>query len=271
MAVAVGSVKGAPATWFSEDGVAWSRSAGAKDGPQQGELRTVLATPSGFVAAGSDERDRLAPRAIVWTSTDGRSWKRVPDAPAFAGARIEGLTTGSGGVVAVGTAYQGADPVGAASWRAGVGASWQRSADPDLRGGRMHAVSASAERLVAVGTDVAGHRAMAWSSDDGLDWSVAPDAPSLDNYGLQIEMRDVAHFDDRDVAVGHLVLGTQYPTGLVWQSKDGSSWERVPNAPVLEQVKFAGVIGDSDRAIAVGDWGGPDAVVPTILVSPWPS
>jgi hypothetical protein len=132
----------------------------------------------------------------------------------------------------------------------------------------MHAVSASSKGFVAIGTDLAGHRAMVWSSPDGLAWKVGPDAASLDNYGLQIEMRDVVRLPDRDIAVGHLVFGTQYPTGVVWQSTDGTTWDRVPNAPVLEQVKFAAVIGGADWAVAVGDWGGPDAVVPTILLSP---
>jgi hypothetical protein len=132
----------------------------------------------------------------------------------------------------------------------------------------MHAVAASDAGFVAVGTDVAGHRAVTWSSQDGLDWTAAPDATSLDNYGLQIEMRDVVRLDDRDIAVGHLVFGTQYPTGLVWQSTDGRTWTRAPNAPVLEQVKFAAVIAGAGSLIAVGDWGAPDAVVPTILLSP---
>jgi len=270
IAVAVGVVKGAPATWYSGDGVRWSRSEPARDAPDHGELRAVIATPDGFVAAGSDERDRLAPRAIFWTSADGRTWERVADAPAFADARVEGLARLGGSVVAAGTAFTGADPIGAASWSWADGGPWERASDKDLDGGQMHAVSANAKGLVGVGTDVAGHRAMVWSSRDGLAWTVAPDAASLDNYGLQIEMRDVVRLEDRDIAVGHLVFGTQYPTGLIWQSTDGVTWERAPNAPVLEQVKFAGVIGGPDWAIAVGDWGGPDAVVPTILVSPWP-
>jgi hypothetical protein len=128
----------------------------------------------------------------------------------------------------------------------------------------------SARGLLAVGADLAGHRALVWSSPEGLAWTLAPDATSLDNYGLQIEMRDVVRLDDRDLAVGHLVLGTQYPTGLVWESTGGRTWTRAPGAPVLEQVKFASVIGGPGWAIAVGDWGGPDAVIPSILLSPWP-
>jgi hypothetical protein len=270
--VAVGTVAGIPAAWSSEDGLRWARMEQPEGGPDRGELRTVVAAGNGFVAAGSDEADRLAPRALFWTSVDGRTWDRVANAPEFRGARVEGLAAtagGSGAVVAVGTAYAGADPVAAVSWRQEALGSWGRAATASaLDGGEMHAVSASPNGLLAVGTDVAGHRAMVWGSRNGLDWTVAPDATSLDNYGLQIEMRDVVRLDDRDIAVGHLVFGTQYPTGLVWQSTDGLAWERVPNAAVLEQVKFAAVIGVSGTAIAVGDWGAPDAVVPTILVSP---
>jgi hypothetical protein len=269
-AVAVGSVKGVPTAWHSEDGTRWARSAAPGAGPDHGELRAVVATGTGFVAAGSDERDRLAPRAIFWTSPDGRTWQRVADVPAFGGGRAEGVAARGDIVVAVGTRYEGADPVGAVAWRGGGSGSWQRAAQQNLDGGQMHAVSASSAGLLGVGTDVEGHRAMVWSSPDGLSWTVAPDATSLDNYGLQIEMRDVVRLQDRDIAVGHLVFGTQYPTGLVWQSSDAVTWERAPTAAVLEQVKFASVIGGVDWAIAVGDWGGPDAVIPTILVSPWP-
>jgi hypothetical protein len=268
VAVAVGSVKGVPTAWSSADGLRWTAAPAPADGPDRGELRTVVVTAAGFVAAGSDEADRLAPRAIFWASADGRTWVRVPDAPAFAGARVEGLAARNGQVVAVGTVYDGADPSAAVAWRSEDGGAWTRSAGDDLGGGSMHAVAASDAGFVAVGTDVAGHRAVTWSSQDGLDWTAAPDATSLDNYGLQIEMRDVVRLDDRDIAVGHLVFGTQYPTGLVWQSTDGRTWTRAPNAPVLEQVKFAAVIAGAGSLIAVGDWGAPDAVVPTILLSP---
>jgi hypothetical protein len=270
LAVAVGSVAGAPAAWHSPDGRAWTRSAASTATSAHGELRAVVTTKAGFLAVGSDTSDPLVPHAIFWTSADGHSWRQGPDDPEVAGERAEGVAALGDSVVAVGTRSAGGVATGAVAWRATEDGSWQRSAAPDLDGGQMHAVAASPTGFLAVGTDVAGHRAMVWSSPDGLAWTRAPDATALDNYGLQIEMRDVVRLEDRDIAVGHLVMGTQYPTGLVWQSTDGVTWERAPSAPVLEQVKFASVIGGAGRAIGVGDWGGPDAVVPTILVSPWP-
>ena len=270
-AVAVGVVSGAPAAWYSADGLAWSRAPSPADGPDRAQLRAVVATQHGFVAAGSDERDLLAPRAVFWASADGQAWQRVPDVDDFAGVRVEGLAVEDGAVVAVGTVYAGKEPTGAVSWRSADGTTWRRSpASGDLEAGQMHSVSAGAKGLLAVGAELAGHRALVWSSSDGLAWTLAPDSTSLDNFGLQIEMRDVVRLDDRDIAVGHLVFGTQYPTGLVWQSTDGTAWTRSPTAPVLEQVKFAAVTGGPGWAIAVGDWGGPDAVIPTILLSPWP-
>ena len=269
--VAVGVVSGAPAAWFAEDGVHWSRAGSPPEGPPRGQLRAVVVTEHGFVAAGSDEHDVVAPRAVLWTSADGRAWTRVPDVDGFAGVRLEGVASHDGAVVAVGSVYSGKEAIGAVSWRSEDSATWQRSsASADLSQGQMHSVAAGAKGLLAVGADLAGHRALVWSSGDGLAWTLSPDATSLDNFGLQIEMRDVVRLDDQDIAVGHLVFGTQYPTGLVWQSTDGTTWTRAPAAAILEQVKFAGVAGGPGWAIAVGDYGGPDAVIPTILLSPWP-
>jgi hypothetical protein len=270
-AVAVGSVNGAPAAWFSPDGVEWHRVASPPDSAEHGELRALTAGTHGFVAGGSDEGDRLAPRALFWTSTDGQAWQELRDSPGFTDARLEGLAALGGAFVAVGTAYAGKDPKGGVGWRSDDGRTWDRSpGSDDLAQGTMHAVTAGASGFLAVGTDLAGHRATVWSSSDGLAWKLAPDAPELDNYGLQIEMRDVAAHSGGYLAVGHLVFGTQYPTGIVWQSTDGLRWTRAPGAPVLEQVKFAALTVDAGRAIAVGDFGGPDAVIPTILLSPWP-
>jgi hypothetical protein len=270
-AVAVGVVNGAPAAWYSADGVRWTRAAAPRDGPDRGELRAVVASKLGFLAAGSDEHGRLAPEAVFWTSTDGRTWERVADSAEFAAARVEGLAAQDGGVVAVGTSYAGQDASGAVSWRSEDAKTWRRSpVTRDLSRGEMHAVAASGRGLLAVGADLTGHRALVWSSRDGLAWTLAPDATALDNYGLQIEMRDVVRLETGDIAVGHLVFGTQYPTGLVWQSTDGTTWTRAPAAAVLEQVKFAAVTGGRGWAIAVGDIGGPDAVIPSILLSPWP-
>ena len=270
-AAAVGSVNGGPAAWFSADGLEWERAASPLDSIEHGELRAVTAGTHGFVAGGSDEADRLAPRAMFWTSTDGQVWQEVQDNSGFTDTRVEGLAPRDGAFAAVGTAFAGKDEKGGAAWRSEDGRTWDRSpGSDDLAQGTMHAVTAGTSSFLAVGTDLAGHRATVWSSPDGLAWELAPDAPELDNYGLQIEMRDVTAHSGGYLAVGHLVFGTQYPTGIVWQSTDGLRWSRAPGAPVLEQVKFAAVTVDSGRAIAVGDFGGPDAVIATILLSPWP-
>jgi hypothetical protein len=97
---------------------------------------------------------------------------------------------------------------------------------------------------------------------------VAPDAPSLGNFGLGIEMHDVAWDGTRLVAAGHRLFGTQYPTGLVWVSTDGLAWDRATESAVLSQGKIDGVTAVAGGFAAVGTFGAPDAAIPTVWLSP---
>jgi hypothetical protein len=66
----------------------------------------------------------------------------------------------------------------------------------------------------AVGTGGTPERptaALVWTwhaSADGRTWTRAPDPPSLANFGLPIEMRDVTLAGSTYIAVGHLLFGT---------------------------------------------------------------
>ena len=261
--VAVGAEGPRPAAWHSSDGVAWRRSpepaaaAGA-------EMSAVLATPSGYVAGGHS-----GARAALWTSSDGIAWSPLPDGPALSAARVEGFAVFGDRIVAVGSALADRTPSGAAVWTSADGATWQRlPTTHDLAIGPMHAVIATDDGFLAVGTNDAGTRAVVWSSGDGPSWLAQPDDVALDNHGLQIEMRDVARVGSGYVAVGHLLFGTQYPSGVIWSSPNGMTWTRAPDAPMLQQAKLFAVTANADTAVAVGTFGSPDFAIPTIWISP---
>jgi hypothetical protein len=267
--VAVGSEGAGPAAWRSDDGRTWERLPAAGGLAQRSaEMTTVVAAAAGYVAGGSNTSPAGA-AATLWRSTDGHAWEKValaePD-----GARVEGLAVRDRTVVAVGTRGTRSEPAGAIAWlSADDGRTWRRAPDSeDLALGQMHAVTASTHGFVAVGTDLVGQRAIAWRSVDGLAWTASPEAESMRNYGLQIEMRDAAWIGDRYLAAGHLLFGTQYPSAVIWSSTDGVEWTRAPDVPILQQAKIWAVTGAGGRALAVGTFGSPDFSIPTIWYSP---
>jgi hypothetical protein len=268
--VAVGADGARPAAWRSGDGRSWERlPASGGLALDHAEMTTVVATLGGYVAAGSRTNGAGEPAAVFWTSTDGRAWDAIA-APDADGARVEGLAGRDRTVVAVGTRGSRSHPAGAIAWiSTDGGATWTRATDSaDVAMGQMHAVTAAPDGYVAVGTDLAGQRAIAWRSADGVRWTTAPETESLRNHGLQIEMRDVTWIGDGYIAIGHLLFGTQYPSAVIWHSSDGVEWTRAPDVPILQQAKIWAVIGRDGSAIAVGTFGSPDFSIPTIWYSP---
>ena len=99
------------------------------------------------------ERPRLAggvvagTGAAVWTSPDGKTWTRVADDPAFAGAAMYGVTGGSAGLAAVG--FGGSS---AAIWTSPDGLTWTRVPDlPDFAKSQAVSVAAHGATFVVVG------------------------------------------------------------------------------------------------------------------------
>ena len=70
-----------PAVWVSRDGRTWERvpHSAIFDGAR---FSDVAATDKGFVIVGADYKAPALqgkPRGAIWTSGDGRAWRRVPD------------------------------------------------------------------------------------------------------------------------------------------------------------------------------------------------
>jgi hypothetical protein len=266
----VGSSGRDAAAWLSADGRAW-RAVESADFRDPGEVRisTVVPWKDGFVAAGHVGSLVGPIRAAFWVSDDGRTWRRVADSPGFADSRVADLTVADGTLVAVGAAGDVKQATAAVTWRSTDAEHWERSgADDALDEAVMNSVAAGPQGIVAVGSDVNSQRAVAWRSDDGATWTRSPDAPSLENHGLRIEMRAVAWTPAGYVAGGHLLFGTQYPTAVVWTSPDGAAWTRANEPASFSQGKIQGIAAGGPGVVAVGSFGSPDFSIPTVWVSP---
>ncbi|GAA2419148.1 hypothetical protein GCM10010191_32660 [Actinomadura vinacea] len=92
------------AVWTSVDGRSWTNETAAVSafGPND-RVNALVRTSSGFVAAGVASSAGADPRAVVWTSADGRAWQRADrlNLPDMAG--IGGLAASGDTVVAHGS------------------------------------------------------------------------------------------------------------------------------------------------------------------------
>lgn len=144
----------------STGSAAWRRDPdGTEWRPADGDLgaglmNSVTAGRGGtLIAVGSDSDERAA---IVWRSTDGRTWRIVPTSPALSGyegkIRMLDVTTTAAGFVAVGNT----NPLQfgtATSWVSADGSAWRRApAYAALEQGEMLAVADTTIGLVAVGS-----------------------------------------------------------------------------------------------------------------------
>jgi hypothetical protein len=133
------------AVWTSVDGIDWSRIPhdetvfGLEETPRKDStvgMSSVAVGGPGLVAVGSDfmtlDSGRWVIVAAVWSSVDGIDWSRVPHneeffaAPPVFNHEMNSITTGSPGLVAVGTSFRGYVPDGggesdAAVWVADPG------------------------------------------------------------------------------------------------------------------------------------------------------
>lgn len=112
------------AIWWSDDGISWTRAdtAGADlGGAGDQELRTAAAIGHGFLVAGS-----TAAAASIWSSPDGRQWRRALPLPGgTAGtkgpvATVTALATGDSGQEWAGGIVNGS----ARLWASGDGHRW---------------------------------------------------------------------------------------------------------------------------------------------------
>ncbi len=250
--------------WQSKDGRDWTRS----ELPMQTLARPTSVTWNGsrYVIVGVVEA-KDAPRAAVWLSSDGRSWRRVTDGAAFhIGHYIEtgeyhgwggptDVTSGVDGIVyAVGHTCSGtagaygpttADVVRGDTgvtcrplvWRSADGETWTRTAPDDAAtASSFRSLAASSGRVVAVGgsqQDVNEPARVLIGSEAG--WQVIEPA------GVP-RLQRVVVFDQ-----GFLAAATAGGKISLWASPDGLEWAAVSGVPQPADVTALRVI---DLAVA---------------------
>jgi hypothetical protein len=236
------------ALWSSADGQSWSEvsspESSALGGVGDQVINRLRGTPAGILAVGYDSSSG-AKDAAVWISKDGgHSWTRATDPTHALGgsgdqeiARVEVVTTGLGGVVAVGSdSSHGGD---AAVWFSNDGQTWQRVPDPNgVLGGpgkqEMNDVQTFGTTLMAVGSDTKGGDAdgAVWTSPNGVDWQRVPDPKNVfGGAGDQVFTRLVtpAQFDSTEIPnimVGGFDTSGGDADAAIWFSNDGKAWAR---------------------------------------------
>jgi hypothetical protein len=187
-------------------------------------MNAVAAGSPGFVAAGTGSG-----RAVLWTSTDGSTWSRVPDAPMFGarpgsgpGASISGVGVAGrpGLTVVMGWAYgvgPGGEPA-VIAWWSPDGRTWTKAAVERGGGGQVFSVAATAARFLATGpSGEPSCRGGIWSSVDGATWTCEASAPAFEGFGPYA----AAGSPTTEVAVGLTSADGDSPDGL-----PGAAWWR---------------------------------------------
>ena len=253
--VAVGHEGTHAAAWRSTDGRSWERSADGPalqaDGPVQ--MTAVASSAGGYVAAGYVGSLVGPIEARFWQSADGRDWSLADEGADLAASRVNAIAARpNGGFVAVGTTGDAKVVDGSTAWTSTDGTRWTRTTTDALRAGLMRAVTATDDGLLAVGNDLASMRAMVFRSNDGLAWDVVPDAASLDNFGLKIEMRDVA-WDGAAIRRGRPpALRDAVPDRAAVAVERRATWERANESSALSQGRISGVPPGGPGFVAVG-------------------
>ena len=158
--------------WWSPDLVTWTKARDVNETGGSNHVLAVTAGPSGFVSAGAHEN-----LPVVWTSSDGRTWKAV-STPLPAGASagvIQQVAVNGNHVVALGqqTTAHGVQPLAERSEDGGR--SWQPVAFAAPGPGvSFTALTAGSGGFTAAAQFSSAGGAMAaavWTSADGASWT----------------------------------------------------------------------------------------------------
>ena len=250
--------------WLSENGYDWQRLASATTDPDLDPSGPDIAVAGGpgLVAVGDDK---------AWYSVDGSDWSlaAVPQLPAeilarSGSGRLIGVTGAGNDLVAWGLAEAPLADNGDEHlvtpllWASHDGRTWATVADPEMDS--VTAVTGGPHGFVATGQ--AGSEPAVWLSADGEAWErVGDDAfTSPDRLDLNAAAATSA---------GYVVIGTDgqcvwYPCAaqdiVIWTSRDGRSWSRVPTADLLDVAQAYRAIAWGSSFLIGGSSGGKPAI-----------
>jgi hypothetical protein len=225
----------APLVFHSVDGMTWNAggSLPASGDTQvsaiarRGDLLVAVGEDTTAIRAAMDKGEAIPafPAGAVWTSTDGTTWQRVPDQPAFAPGPFVQVTAGQAGLMAV----RGIDFGSLVFSRDGM--TWSE-APVGTPGAKVSGVTATDEGFVAVGSVEA--TAAAWMSPDGQHWQRATFPDGSD---ASADLVSVAAQGRRLVALGAVpapgddAIPGAWTGTASWLSADGgASWMQTGSA-----------------------------------------
>ena len=251
--------------WRSADGVTWQR---IESGPSFADstISTLVAIPSGVLAIGTaatldslcsgGEGTNCNPVSPIrlWTSSDGITWQRLPDAATapFGRASLGPVVAGPGGLVLFGwhQPVSSSAPTTPAEWTSADGRTWTAqtqfaTAFPD---GVVEGLVALTDGYAAVGRNTglgSGHAAgTAWFSGDGRTWTMAT---------VPVSAATDEQTSIYAGASGLLAVGSN-TTRTFWSSADGRSWTSVDLATVPFSATSSSpvLVDDGSRIVAIG-------------------
>ncbi|HEY5629191.1 MAG TPA: hypothetical protein VIR16_06740 [Candidatus Limnocylindrales bacterium] len=263
-----------PRIWFTTNGRDWTKAsveAPTDFDPDQkapGAVLDLTRGGPGFVAVGVYSRAQVvktdtgstidrSQNAIIWTSTDGKTWQMVPNGPVFHDANMGNVIAWKGGLLAFGCAGCGMEAGPTVVWSSTDGRSWTKFS-PTLPAGSavIGNVTATADALWGIGGPVPQsgdpnppQARPTLTSLDGRTWTAA--APPA----TQLLSRNVTAVGDTLVKVGSATKGCSNEQGTcpaaAWRSTDaGVTWTSVP----VTGTRPAGVTGSIMTAVAaLGD------------------
>jgi hypothetical protein len=273
--VAVGTSGGSAAVWHTADGATWtveSLPPPLRAGTTE-ILTAIVRTGGGYVAAGY--LDSAAGRtATFWRSADGASWTRATAQLPSGSSEVTGVAAASGGGAIVAVGISGDERRGtAAAWRStDGGTSWQAISSSSLAIGRMLAVATGKSGFSAVGETKDQTGAEAWTSTDGVSWSVVADQLALANDGFQMVMTALV-WDGNAFDAAGWKTDAGNGSAAVWRSIDGAGWTRLPQDNSFSGAGMSAVLAGpnvltNDRIMAAGTMGWPDTHAAQIWLAP---
>jgi hypothetical protein len=214
-------------------------------------LDHIIAGGSGFVAWGPKANGT----ELISSGAEATNWGEAGTFGQFDGQRIEAMTSGSAGVIALATDTKGATHV----WRSTDGMAWAAVAGASGIDGTVGAMASFGGEYLAGGRAKDGCGLMAWRSADGRSWRASEPWPGT-----------VAACSDTPLVLGlragtgglvafGIVRGNGGAGDAFWTSSDGLTWAIHPQPSLGGNV--AGFTAAGPGYVAVGASGAPPHAV----------
>jgi hypothetical protein len=196
-------------------------------------ITTIAAAPDGLILTGHTD----AGFGGVFTSPDGRTWKRTNDAATERVIRDADLITGSGEQL---TAFVYEDDR-VRLYRAQGVESWKPIGElPQSRGASVSSAAVGPVGWVALGDD---RGSIGWTSPDGVNWQLAPTAPTIGGvvamFGVDAGFVALTMYDPG--AIGCAVSDESHT--VTWTSADGRIWrlgQDIDNSTRIQSLRRRG-------------------------------